>query len=158
MAVKLAAAMDADVTVLSTSEAKRNDALELGAHHFVNVRQADQLKSANNHFDLILNTISADHDYNLYLNLLKRDGTMVLLGLPGPQAVSAQPLIHKRRRLAGSLIGGIKETQEMLDFCGQHGITCDVEMINMDQINEAYKRLVKNDVRYRFVIDMKSIK
>ena len=158
MGVKLAAAMGADVTVLSTSESKRNDALELGAHHFVSVKNPDQLKSVTNHFDLILNTISANHDYNLYLNMLKRDGSMVLLGLPGPQSVSAQPLIHKRRRLAGSLIGGIKETQEMLDFCGQHGITCDVEMINMDQINDAYKRLVRNDVRYRFVIDMKSIK
>jgi uncharacterized zinc-type alcohol dehydrogenase-like protein len=158
MGVKLAAAMGADVTVLSTSESKKADALELGAHHFVNVRDQEQLKSVLNHFDLILNTISADHDYNTYLSLLKRDGTMVLLGLPGPQAISAQPLITKRRRLAGSLIGGIKETQEMLDFCGQHGISSDVEMINMDQINDAYKRLVKNDVHYRFVIDMKSIK
>jgi uncharacterized zinc-type alcohol dehydrogenase-like protein len=158
MAVKLSVAMGADVTVLSTSEGKRADALELGAHHFVSTKNPDQLGSVANHFDLILNTISADHDYNQYLNLLKRDGTMVLLGLPGPQTVSAQPLIHKRRRLAGSLIGGIKETQEMLDFCGQHGITCDVEMIRMDQINDAFTRLVRNDVRYRFVIDMRSIK
>jgi uncharacterized zinc-type alcohol dehydrogenase-like protein len=158
MGVKLAVAMGADVTVLSTSEGKRADALELGAHHFVSVKNPEQLKSVTNHFDLILNTISADHDYNQYMNLLKRDGTMVLLGLPGPQSITAQPFIHKRRRLAGSLIGGIKETQEMLDFCGQHDITCDIEMIKMDQINDAYKRLVKNDVRYRFVIDMKSIK
>lgn len=158
MGVKLAVAMGADVTVLSTSESKRADALDLGAHHFVSMKNPDQVKAVTNHFDLILNTISADHDYNTYLNLLKRDGTMVLLGVPGPQQVSAQSVIHKRRRLAGSLIGGIKETQEMLDFCGQHGITSDVEMIKMDQINDAYKRLVKNDVRYRFVIDMKSIK
>ncbi len=158
MAVKLAVAMGADVTVLSTSEGKRSDARELGAHHFVVTKNSSDLKKAMNSFDLILNTISADHDYNLYLNLLKRDGTMVLLGLPGPQPVAAFTLVGRRRRLAGSLIGGIAETQEMLNFCGEHGIGADIEMISMDQINDAYKRLVKNDVHYRFVIDMRSMK
>ena len=156
--VKIAAAMGAEVTVLSTSEGKRKDAEALGAHRFAVTANKQDLKALAGTFDLILDTISADHDYGLYLNMLKRDGTMVLLGLPDPQPVAAFSLIGKRRRLAGSLIGGIKETQEMLDFCAGHEISADIELIRMDQINDAYKRLVKNDVHYRFVIDMKSLK
>ena len=158
MGVKIAAAMGADVTVLSTSENKREDAMKLGAHHFAVTKNPAQVKELQNSFDLILNTISAAHSYDQYLNFLKRDGTMVLLGLPDPQEVGAFSLVGKRRRLAGSLIGGIQETQEMLDFCAKHNLSADIEMIPMSQINEAYKRLVKNDVHYRFVIDMKSLK
>jgi uncharacterized zinc-type alcohol dehydrogenase-like protein len=158
MAVKLAASMGAEVTVLSTSESKRQDALRLGAHHFVVTKNPEQLNTATNSLHLILNTISADHDYNLYLNLLKRDGTMVLLGLPDPQKVAAFALVGKRRSLAGSLIGGIAETQEMLDYCAEHGIAADVEVIPVQQINEAYERMIKGDVHYRFVIDLQSLK
>jgi uncharacterized zinc-type alcohol dehydrogenase-like protein len=110
-------------------------------------------------FDMILDTVSADHDLNAYLNLLKLDGTMVMVGVPpSPQAVSMFSLIMPRRHLAGSLIGGIKETQEMLDFCGTHNVQCDIELIKMQQINEAYERMLKSDVKYRFVIDMASLK
>lgn len=158
MAVKLAAAMGAEVTVLSTSETKRDDAMKLGAHRFTVTKNESHLKTVINYFDLILNTISAPHDYNAYLSLLRRDSTMVLLGLPKPQMVAAGSVIHKRKSLAGSLIGGIAETQEMLNFCGEHGIAADVEMIKMNQINEAFQRLIKNDVHYRFVIDMRSLK
>jgi uncharacterized zinc-type alcohol dehydrogenase-like protein len=158
MAVKFAASMGAEVTVLSTSENKKADALKLGAKNFAVTKAASEVKKLNSRFELILNTVSAAHDYNLYLNMLKRDGTMVLLGLPDPQQVAAFSLVAKRRRLAGSLIGGIPETQEMLDYCGKHGISSDVEVIPMNQINQAYVRLVKGDVRYRFVIDMKSLK
>ena len=158
MAVKLAAAMGSEVTVFSSSESKRTDALKLGAHHFIVTKNSEQLKSSLNSQNLILDTVSAAHDYNLYLQLLKRDGTMVLLGLPEPQLVSAGSVILKRRSLAGSLIGGIAETQEMLDFCGKNNISADVEIIPMDQINNAYVRMVKGDVHYRFVIDMASLK
>jgi alcohol dehydrogenase (NADP+) len=158
MGVKIAAAMGADVTVLSTSENKREDAMKLGAHHFAVTKNPVHLSEMQNSFDLILNTISAAHSYDQYLSLLKRDGTMVLLGLPAPQKLGAFSLVGKRRRLAGSLIGGIPETQEMLDFCAKHKLSADIEVIPMDKINEAYKRLVKNDVHYRFVIDMKSLK
>jgi uncharacterized zinc-type alcohol dehydrogenase-like protein len=157
MAVKLAVAMGAEVTVLSTSESKRKDALALGAQKFAIVKSEKDLKPMANQFDFILNTISAAHDYNMYLSLLKRNGTMVLVGLPGPQAVSAGSLIRNRRSLAGSLIGGVAETQDMLNFCGEHNIAADVEVIRADQINEAYKRMVKNDVHYRFVIDLASL-
>jgi uncharacterized zinc-type alcohol dehydrogenase-like protein len=158
MAVKLASAMGAHVTVLSTSDKKRADAEALGAHDFAVTRNETDVAKLSGSLDLIINTISAEHDYNLYLEFLKRDGTMVLVGIPEPQPVAAFSLIMKRRRLAGSLIGGIAETQEMLDFCGEHGIGADIELIRMDQINEAYKRMVKSDVRYRFVIDLKSLK
>jgi len=158
MAVKLAASLGAEVTVLSTSESKRKDAEKLGAHHFVVTKDAEQVKGVNNSFDFIINTISAQHEYNFYLQMLKLDGTMILLGVP-PEAptVSAFNLIGKRRRLAGSLIGGVKETQEMLDYCAEKGITSDVEVINIDYINEAYERMIKGDVHYRFVIDMVSL-
>jgi len=158
MAVKLAAAMGAEVTVFSTSENKKADAMKLGAHNFVVTKNPDQLKSAANTLNLILDTVSAGHDYNLYLNLLKKDGTMVLLGLPAPQAVSAGSVIMKRRSLAGSLIGGIPETQEMLNFCAKHKISADIEVIPMDKINESFVRMLKGDVHYRFVIDLASLK
>jgi uncharacterized zinc-type alcohol dehydrogenase-like protein len=157
MAVKLAAAMGARVTVLSTSESKRDDALELGAHDFLATRDGSVFKSHTRRFDLIIDTASAPHDYNAYLGLLKFNGTMVLLGIPDPQPVAAGALVMQRRKLAGSLIGGIRETQEMLDFCAEHGIASDIELIGIEQINEAYERMVRNDVRYRFVIDTASL-
>jgi uncharacterized zinc-type alcohol dehydrogenase-like protein len=164
MAVKLARAMGARVTVLSSSESKRGDALALGAHDFAATRSSDGQAPATfqalaRRFDLILDTVSAEHDYNAYLSLLRLDGTMVLLGIPvQPAPVAAFALIGKRRRLAGSLIGGIRETQEMLDFCAQHGIASDIEVIGIDRINEAYERMLKADVRYRFVIDIASLR
>jgi uncharacterized zinc-type alcohol dehydrogenase-like protein len=159
MAVKLARAMGARVTVLSSSESKRGDALALGAHAFAATRDAATFKQLARRFDLILDTVSAEHDYNAYLGLLRRDGTMVLLGIPErPAPVSAYALIGKRRRLAGSLIGGIRETQEMLDFCAAHGIASDIELIAIDRINEAYERMLRADVRYRFVIDIASLR
>jgi len=158
MAVKLAASMGAEVTVLSTSAAKKVDAEKLGAHHFVVTSDEAQVKEIAGSLDFIINTISAQHEYNFYLQMLKLDGTMILVGVP-PEApqVAAFNLIIKRRRIAGSLIGGIKETQEMLDYCAEHNITSDVEVINIDYINEAYERMLKGDVRYRFVIDMASL-
>jgi uncharacterized zinc-type alcohol dehydrogenase-like protein len=158
MAVKLAASMGAEVTVLSTSASKRADAEKLGAHHFVVTSDPEQVQAVAGTLDFIINTISAQHEYNFFLQMLKLDGTMILVGVP-PEApqVSAFNLIMKRRRLAGSLIGGIKETQEMLDYCAEHAITSDVEVINIDYINEAYERMIKGDVRYRFVIDMASL-
>lgn len=158
MGVKFAVSLGAEVTVLSTSEKKREDALKLGAHKFIVTRDTAEMKAARNYFDFILNTISAPHDYNEYLSLLRRDGTMVLVGLPDQQPVEAFSLVPKRRRLAGSLIGGIAETQEMLDYCAQHEIAADVEVIRMDQINDAYERMIRGDVQYRFVIDLQSLK
>jgi uncharacterized zinc-type alcohol dehydrogenase-like protein len=158
MAVKLAASKGAEVTVLSTSPSKEKDAKALGAQHFIVTKDAAQMQAAAGSLDFIINTIAAKHDYNEYLQLLKLDGTMVLVGIPDePLPVSAFGLVMKRRRLAGSLIGGIKETQEMLDYCAEHGITSDVEVINIDYINEAYERMIKGDVHYRFVIDMASL-
>jgi uncharacterized zinc-type alcohol dehydrogenase-like protein len=159
MAVKFAASFGAEVTVLSTSPEKEADAKKLGAHHFVVTKDPAQMKAARNSFDFILNTISAQHDYNQYLSLLKRNGTMTVVGAPPqPSLVSAFSLIGGRKSLAGSPIGGIKETQEMLDYCAEHNIVCDVEMIDIEKINEAYERMLKNDVRYRFVIDIESLK
>ena len=158
MAVKLAASMGAEVTVLSTSPNKEKDAKELGAHKFVVTKNPDALAMVKNYFDFIIDTVSADHDLNLYLSLLRLDGTMILLGVPptSPQ-LGAFNLIGKRRRLAGSLIGGIKETQEMLDYCAEHNIMSDVEVIPISEINNAYERMIKGDVHYRFVIDLKSL-
>ena len=158
MAVKLAASLGAEVTVLSTSASKKVDSEKLGAHHFVVTSDPEDVKKAFNSFDFIINTISAQHEYNFYLQMLKLDGTMILLGVP-PEAptVAAFNLIFKRRRLAGSLIGGIQETQEMLDYCAEHNIVSDVEVININYINEAYERMIKGDVRYRFVIDMATL-
>ena len=156
--VRLAAAMGARVTVFSHSERKRPDALALGAADFVATNDPAVIGSHTERFDFVLDTVSASHDYNSYLGLLKRDKTMVLVGAPDPTPVSAFPLLVRRRRLAGSLIGGIRETQEMLDFCGAHGVVCDVEVIPIGRINEAWDRVVRSDVRYRFVIDTASLK
>jgi len=158
MAVKLAAAMGAEVTMLSTSKSKEADARRLGAHHFGLTSEEATFKQLAGRFDLIIDTISAPHDYNKYLGLLRVEGAMVLLGVPPePTPVAAHALIGGRKTLSGSLIGGIKETQEMLDFCADHGIVSDIELIPVQQVNEAYARMMKNDVRYRFVLDMKTL-
>ncbi len=157
MAVKLAKAMGAHVTVLSHSDNKHDDALRLGADAFAATHDRSNFKKLAGSFDFILNTISAQHDYNAYLGLLKLDGTMVLVGMPDPIPLAAGSLIMRRRRIAGSLIGGIRETQEMLDFCAEHNVASDVEVIAIEQINEAYERMIKGDVRYRFVIDCASL-
>ena len=156
MAVKFAAAFGADVTVISTSTNKEADAKRLGAKHFLLLTDSDQVSAASEKFDFILDTVSAQHDLNTILSMIKLDGTLVLVGVP-PEAppVHAFSLIPRRRSVAGSMIGGIKETQEMLDFCAEHGIVSDVEVIRLSQVNEAYERMLKNDVRYRFVIDLK---
>ena len=158
MAVKIAAAMGAEVTMLSTSKSKEADARKLGAHHFGLTSDEATFKQLAGRFDLIIDTISAPHDYNKYLGLLRVEGTMVLLGVPPqPTPVAAIALIGGRRSLSGSLIGGIKETQEMLDFCAEHGIVSEIELIPVQQVNVAYERMMKNDVRYRFVLDMKTL-
>lgn len=159
MAVKLGHALGAEVTVLSHSERKREDALRFGAKNFVVTKNQNEMDVLTNTFDLIINTVSVELDWNLYLGLLKRDSSMVLLGVPSKAPeVSAFSLIAGRKSLAGSLIGGIAETQEMLDFCGQHDIVCDIERLAIQDINDAYERMVKGDVRYRFVIDIESLK
>ena len=159
MGVKFARAFGAHVVLFTTSPGKADDARRLGAHEVVLSKDEAQMAAQAGSFDFILDTVSAVLDLNTYLNLLKRDGNLVLVGAPEkPMAVAAFPLIMRRRSMSGSLIGGLPETQEMLDFCGQHNITCDVEMIRMDQINEAYERMLKSDVKYRFVIDMASLK
>lgn len=158
MAVKIAAAMGAEVTVLSTSDNKKEDAKRLGATHFVNSKNKETMKGLANHFDFILNTVSAKNDYNELVELLRTKGTMVLVGAPPePSAISGFSLLIGRRAIAGSLIGGIADTQEMLDFCSKHNIVSDVEMIDISEINEAYERILKSDVKYRFVIDMASL-
>ena len=154
MGVKFAVAMGAEVTVLSHSPAKKDDALAMGAHHFISTQDPKSLVPLAKSFDLILNTVSADLDINLYLNLLKQDATLVVIGLPGkPYQVNPGVLLGARRSMAGSMIGGIPEMQEMLDFCGEKKIVSDVEVINADYINKAYERTVASDVKYRFVID-----
>ncbi len=157
MAVKFGVALGAKVTVLSHSPAKRDDALRLGAADFIATKDPAVFRQHAGRFHFILDTVSAQHDYNAYLGLLRRDGIMVLVGIPDPAPLSAGPLVMGRRRLAGSLIGGIRETQEMLDFCGAHGVAADIERIRVDQINEAYERMIRGDVRYRFVIDCATI-
>jgi len=158
MAVKLASAMGAEVTMLSTSKAKEADARKLGAHHFGLTSDEATFKQLAGQFDLIIDTISAPHDYNKYLGLLRLEGAMVLLGVPPePAPVAAGSLIFGHKVLTGSLIGGIRETQEMLDFCAEHGIVSEIELIPVQQVNEAYERMMKNDVRYRFVLDMKTL-
>lgn len=158
MGVKFAAAMGAEVTVLSTSPNKEKDARELGAHHFAATRDGTVFTRLANQFDFILDTVAAPHDLNAYLGMLKRDGSMVLVGIPDqPAPVHAFSVIQNRRSLAGSSIGGIAETQEMLDYCAEKGIACDVEVIPMQKINEAYERMIRGDVRYRFVIDLKTL-
>jgi alcohol dehydrogenase (NADP+) len=159
MAVKFAHALGAHVVVFTTSPNKKEDALRLGADEVVVSRNADEMKKHNDSFDFILDAVSADHDINVYLQLLARDGNLTLVGAPAkPLPVSAFNLIARRRSFAGSTIGGIAETQEMLDFCGKHNITADVEVIPIQKVNEAYERLLKSDVKYRFSIDMASLK
>ncbi|HCR63787.1 NAD(P)-dependent alcohol dehydrogenase [Serratia liquefaciens] len=160
MGVKLARAMGAHVVLFTTSTSKVEDAKRLGAHEVVISRNPEEMAQHTNSFDFILNTVAAQHDLNPFLNLLRRDGTLTLVGAPEHDHPSPQVfnLIMKRRRIAGSLIGGIAETQEMLDFCGQHGITSDIELIPMQQINEAFERMLKSDVKYRFVVDIDSLR
>jgi len=145
--------------VFTTSPGKAEDALRLGAHEVVNSRNADEMGAHAGTFDFILDTVSAQHDINAYLNLLTVGGNLTLVGAPNePLPVASFALLFGRRTLSGSLIGGIAETQEMLDFCGEHGITADVEVIPIQQINEAYERMLTSDVKYRFSIDMASLK
>ena len=159
MGVKFAKAFGAHVVVFTTSPSKKEDALRLGADEVVVSRNADEMQKHAGSFDFILDTVSADHDINAYINLLRRDGNLTLVGAPvKPLAIAPFGLLFGRRSLSGSLIGGIAETQEMLDFCGEHGITADVEVIKIQDINEAYERMLKSDVKYRFVIDMASLK
>jgi uncharacterized zinc-type alcohol dehydrogenase-like protein len=159
MGVKFARAFDAHVVVFTTSPNKAEDALKLGANEVVVSKNADEMNKHIGSFDYILDTVSADHDVNAYLSLLKLDGNMTLVGAPEkPIPVSSFALLFGRHNLSGSLIGGIEETQEMLDFCGEHNITADVEVIPIQKINEAYERMLKSDVKYRFSIDMSSLK
>jgi uncharacterized zinc-type alcohol dehydrogenase-like protein len=158
MGVKLAASMGAEVTMLSHSPSKAEDAKRLGATHFVLTSDPGQAKACMGTFDFILDTVSADHDYNFYLGMLRTNGVMVCVGAPpAPAQVPAFNLIFGRKSLAGSLIGGLPETQEMLDYCAEHNIVSDVEVIPIKDINEAYERMLKGDVRYRFVIDMATL-
>jgi uncharacterized zinc-type alcohol dehydrogenase-like protein len=159
MGVKLAHALGAEVTVLSQSNRKAQDAKRLGADHFYATSDPETFAKLERHFDLIVNTVSADINWNDYLKLLKVDGAMIVVGIPEKEnAVAAASIVMGRRTLAGSAIGGIEETQEMLDFCGQHNIVSDIEVIPIQKVNEAYERVLKSDVRYRFVIDMASLK
>ncbi len=158
MGVKLAVSFGAEVTVLSSSANKETDAKRLGAHNFVNTKDEKAVANVRNQFDFILDTVSAQHDFNLYLAMLKTDSTMVLVGAPpAPVPVAAFSLIPKRKTLAGSMIGGIRETQEMLDYCAAHNIVSDIEVIAIKDIEAAYMRMLKGDVRYRFVIDMATL-
>jgi len=159
MGVKIARALGAHVVAFTTSPHKKEDALRLGANEVILSRNADEMKKHAGSFDFILDAVSADHDINAYINLLARDGNITLVGAPTkPLAIGAFGLLLGRRSLSGSVIGGIAETQEMLDFCGQHNITADVEVIPIQKINEAWERMVKSDVKYRFSIDMASLK
>jgi uncharacterized zinc-type alcohol dehydrogenase-like protein len=160
MGVKLAHAMGAHVVLFTTSPGKVADGKRLGANEVVISKDPNQMVKHVGSLDFILDTVAAPHDLDAYLNLLKRDGTICLVGAPESPHPSPTVfnLIMKRRGIVGSLIGGIRETQEMLDFCAEHGIVCDIEMIAMRDINEAYERMLKSDVKYRFVIDMQSLK
>lgn len=159
MAVKFAVSFGAEVTVLSTSPSKEADARKLGAHHFALTTDKDTMKKLDSSFDVIIDTLSADHDYNQYLDLLDLNGKLMMVGLPSthPRA-RAHKLTKNRRSITGSTIGSLAETQEMLDYCAKHDIVADVEVIPIQQINEAYERMLKNDVKYRFVIDLASLK
>jgi uncharacterized zinc-type alcohol dehydrogenase-like protein len=159
MAVKLAASFGAEVMVFSTSPSKEADAKRLGAHDFALTSHPGKMKSLANRFDFLIDTVAAPHDYPVYLDTLKTDGVMVCVGVPTEaMSVPAFSIIARRRSVAGSMIGGIKETQEMLDYCAAHNITSDVEVIPIQQINEAYERVIKGQVKYRFVIDIASLK
>ena len=159
MALKLAKALGASVTLITRSAGKEEDARRLGADQIVLSTDRKQMKSVIGRFDLIIDTVPSVHDLNPYLPTLALDGTLVLVGFLGPldPMLNTVPLILGRKSVAGSLIGGIAETQEMLDFCGEHGITSDIEMIKMQEINQAYERMLKSDVKYRFVIDLASL-
>jgi uncharacterized zinc-type alcohol dehydrogenase-like protein len=158
MAVKLAVAMGAQVTVLSHSASKREDALAMGAHHFVDTSDQGALKELANTMDIMINTVSADIELRRYINILRQWGSLVVVGAPSnPYAIEPFSLMNRQLSLSGSNIGSIKETQEMLDFCGEHNITSDVEVISASEINEAYERVLASDVRYRFVIDTATI-
>lgn len=158
MGVKFAHALGAEVTVLSHSPSKESDARKLGADHFVVTTDAGQMAQVRKSFDLILDTVSAEHDINEFLSLLSTDGTLVVIGLPGkPFSVNANSLLSGRRSMAGSMIGGIAETQEMLDFCGEKNIVSEIELIKSDYVNEAYERTIESDVRFRFVIDIATL-
>ena len=158
MGVKFAHALGAEVTVLSHSPSKESDARKLGADHFVVTTDAAQMAQVKKSFDLILDTVSAEHDINEFLSLLSTDGTLVVIGLPGkPFSVNANSLLSGRRSMAGSMIGGIAETQEMLDFCGEKNIVSEIELIKSDYVNEAYERTIESDVRFRFVIDIATL-
>ena len=158
MGVKFAHAMGAHTVLFTTSPGKVEDGKNLGADEVVISKNEDEMAAHAGSFDLILDTVSADHDLNAYLNLLKVDGTLCVVGAPpNPQPLQIFGLLMPRRQIAGSLIGGIAETQEMLDFCGEKNIQCEIELIRMDQINEAYERMLKSDVKYRFVIDVASL-
>jgi alcohol dehydrogenase (NADP+) len=159
MGVKFANAFGAHVVLFTTSAGKTNDALRLGAHEVVVSKNEAEMQKHTASFDFILDTVSAQHNINAYLDLIKLDGTLTMVGVPpDPLPLVAPSLLFRRRRLAGSIIGGIRETQEMLDFCADHGITSDIELIKIQQINEAFDRLARSDVKYRFVIDMSSLK
>jgi uncharacterized zinc-type alcohol dehydrogenase-like protein len=157
--VKLAAAMGATVVVFTTSASKIEDAKRLGAHEVVVSTDPDAMASEAGKFDFILNTVAVSHNLDPFIACLKRDGTMTLVGAPSTPhpGMAMFPMIMQRRSIAGSMIGGIAETQEMLDFCGQHGITADIELIAIQDINTAYERMVKSDVKYRFVIDISTL-
>ena len=159
MAIKLAHALGAEVSLFTRSPHKADDARRLGADHIINSTDSAQMQAAAGQFDLIIDTVPYAHDVNPYLPTLKIDGTLVFVGLVGnvEPPLSTVPLIMQRRTVAGSFIGGIAETQELLDFCGKHNITADVELINMADINAAYERMLKSDVKYRFVIDMATL-
>ncbi|MFC7685204.1 NAD(P)-dependent alcohol dehydrogenase [Ureibacillus sp. GCM10028918] len=158
MAVQIAHAMGAEVTVLSQTLSKKEDGLELGADHYFATNDSETFNKLAGHFDLIINTVSAQIDINAYFRLLTLDGTLVNVGAPGePLSVNVQSLIGQRRSFAGSMIGGIRETQEMLDFCAQHNIASKIEIISADQIDEAYERVLASDVKYRFVIDISTM-
>ena len=158
MGIKLAAAMEAHVVMITTSPGKGQDAKRLGAEEVLVSTDAEAVKKHAKSFDLIIDTIPKAHDLNLYIDLLKRDKTLVLVGPLDPVGVHGAELMLARRQVAGSAIGGIAETQEMLDFCGKHNIVSDIEVINADYINQAYERMLKSDVKYRFVLDIASMK
>jgi uncharacterized zinc-type alcohol dehydrogenase-like protein len=158
MAVKFGVSFGAEVTVLSTSPSKKEDAMKLGAHKFVVTTDKEQLKNVTGYFDFILDAVSAEHDYNSYLSLLKTNGVHICVGAPStPSQIYSFTLIMGRKSLAGSLIGGIAETQEMLDYCAEHNIVSEIELIDIKDINKAYERMLKSDVRYRFVIDIATL-
>ena len=157
MAIKLANALGAEVTLFTRSTTKEQDAKQLGAHHVILSTDEGQMNMALNQFDLIIDTVPYDHDLKPYIPTLGLNGTIVLVGYLGEISANSVPMIMGRRSIAGSVIGGIKETQELLDFCGEHNIVSEFEMIDMQNINEAFERMLKSDVKYRFVIDMKSL-